>query len=91
MRERRRKMSKLLEELSLRTSRIQPLMKRLRGLHFKMKELERRLATQRKRRTMAEEDVATMKEELEGIQSLCLEKSGSLGERLVSIERVFGV
>jgi len=89
IRERRRKISKLLEELSLRTSRIQPLMKKLRGLLRKMIELERRLASQQKRRTMPEEDYVAMEEELEGIQSLCLEPSESLGERLKSIERVF--
>ncbi len=89
MRDRRRKISKLLEELSLRTSRIQPLMKRLRGLYRKMRELERRLAGQQKRRTMVDEDVAAMKEELAGIESLCMEKSEALGERLRSIQRVF--
>jgi RNA polymerase primary sigma factor len=65
-------------------------MKKLRGLHRKMTELERRLAAQKKRPTMPEEDIAAMKEELEGIESLCLEKSSALGDRLVSIERVFG-
>ncbi len=88
-RSRRRKISKLLEELSLRTSRIQPLMKKLRGLHRKMVELSRRLAAQHKRRTMVDEDVVAMKEELVGIESLCLENPEALGERLKSIERVF--
>ncbi|MCH7839442.1 MAG: sigma-70 family RNA polymerase sigma factor, partial [Planctomycetes bacterium] len=90
MRERRRKISKLLEELSLRTSRIQPLRKKLRGLHRKMIELQHLLAGQRKRRTMSDEDFFAMQEELAGIESLCLESSDSLGERLVAIERVFG-
>jgi len=89
MRDRRRKISKLLEELSLRTSRIQPLMKKLRGLHRKMTELERRLAGQQKRRTLPDEDVVAMQEELTGIESLCLEKSDALSERLTSIQRVF--
>ncbi len=90
MRERRRKISKLLEELSLRTSRIQPLRKKLRGLHRKMIELQHLLAGQRKRRTMSDEDFFAMQEELAGIESLCLESSDSLGERLIAIERVFG-
>jgi len=90
MRERRRNISKLLEELSLRTSRIQPLRKKLRGLHRKMIELQHLLAGQRKRRTMSDEDFFAMQEELAGIESLCLESSDSLGERLVAIERVFG-
>ncbi len=89
LRERRRKISKLLEELSLRTSRIQPLMKRLKGLYKKMMELEARIATQLKRRTIPDEDFLAMQEELTGIESLCLEKSPPLGERLKSIHRVF--
>lgn len=90
MRERRRKVSKLLEELSLRTSRVQPLMKRLRGLHLKMMDLGRRLERQDKRRTVSEEDYLAMGEELDGIRSLCLEDQSDLGDRLMGIERVFG-
>jgi len=89
IRERRRKISKLIEELSLRTSRIQPLMKRLRGLHRKMVELQRRIAAQEKRLTMPHEDFLAMKDELEGLESLALETSEPLGERLRSIHRVF--
>jgi len=89
VRERRRKVSKLVEELSLRTSRIQPLMKKLRGLHRKMIELIRRLENQTKRRTLSDEDLLAMQDELSGIESLCLEKSDTLGSRLKSIERVF--
>ncbi len=89
MRERRRKMSKLVEELSLRTSRIQPLMKRLRGIYKKMLELEKRIEGQKKRRTLSDEDLQAMRDELDGIESLCLERSDSLGLRLKSIERVF--
>ncbi len=89
IRERRRKISKLLEELSLRTSRIQPLMKRLVGLHRKMRELERHIAGQNKRQTMPDEDLQAMQEELSGLESLCLQQSESLADRLKSIRRVF--
>jgi RNA polymerase primary sigma factor len=89
MRDRRRKFSKLLEELSLRTSRIQPLMKKLRGLYRKMTELEKRIAAQEKRRTIPEDEFQSMKEELAGIESLCLERSPALVKRLTSIQRVF--
>jgi RNA polymerase primary sigma factor len=89
VRDRRRKVSKLLEELSLRTSRIQPLMKKLRGLHRKMMELERRLTAQDKRRTLPEEDIHAMKDELSGIESLCLERSDALADRLTNVQRVF--
>ena len=90
VRERRRKMSRLVEELSLRTSRIQPLMKKLKGLLQKMNDLTRRLANQKRRQTMSDEDLATMRDELVGIESLCLEKPDALAERLTAIERVFG-
>ena len=89
VRERRRKVSKLLEELSLRTSRIQPLMKKLKGLHRKMGQLEHRITSQKKRRTMSEEDFSAMKSELTGIEDLCLERQDALGRRLTNIERVF--
>ena len=87
---RRRKMSKLLEELSLRTSRIQPLMRKLVGLHRKMCELQTRLERQNKKQTMSAEDVQVLKEEFEGICSLVLETPEDLGARLTSIQRVFG-
>ncbi|RJP32102.1 MAG: RNA polymerase sigma factor RpoD [Phycisphaerales bacterium] len=90
MKQRARRVAKLLEELSLRTSRIQPLMKRARGLHSKMLQLERRLSGQSKRQTIPYEDLVAMKEELAGIQSLCLAKPKELGECLKSIQRVFG-
>lgn len=89
MRERRRKISRLLEELSLRTSRIIPLMRRLRGLSRKMIELENRIESPNKRRIVPEDEIVAMREELDGIQSLCLEDSPALGKRLVSIQRVF--
>ena len=90
VRERRRKMSRLIEELSLRTSRIQPLMKKLKGLLQKMNDLSRRLASQTRRQTMSDEDLGAMRDELAGIESLCFEKPDALGERLTAIERVFG-
>jgi len=64
-------------------------MKRLRGLHRKMKDLGRRLERQNKRRTMPEEDFVAMSEELDGIRSLCLEDAEHLADRLRDIERVF--
>ncbi|MBN1514773.1 MAG: RNA polymerase sigma factor RpoD [Phycisphaerae bacterium] len=89
MNQRRRKVSKLLEELSLRTSRITPLMKKLIGRYRKMKSLERRLAEQAKRQTVPDEDLQGMEDELKGIESLVLESSDELGKRLRTIQRVF--
>jgi RNA polymerase primary sigma factor len=86
---RRRKMSKLVEELSLRTGRIQPLMKRLEGLLAKMEDLEGRIVREEKRPTMSIEDLEAMKDELSGLESLVLETSEDLQQRLVRIGRVF--
>ncbi|MEE9296862.1 MAG: RNA polymerase sigma factor RpoD [Phycisphaerae bacterium] len=86
---RRRKVSRLLEELSLRTSRIQPLFKRLQNLNRKMKDLERRIAAEAKRQTVSEEDLYGMEEELDGIRSLVRCDSATLTERIHSIRRVF--
>ena len=88
-RDRRRKISRLIEELSLRTSRIQPLMKKLKGLFRKMVQLGQRIEDQTKRRTMPDEDFAMMKMELTGIEDLCLERADALRERIRSINRVF--
>ncbi|MCK4625829.1 MAG: RNA polymerase sigma factor RpoD [Phycisphaerae bacterium] len=88
--QRRRKISKLVEELSLRTSRIQPLMRKLMNLNLKMKDLERRIAGQAKRQTIADDELMGMEDELDGIRSLVLEDSDSLTKRLTNIQRVFG-
>ncbi len=90
MKQRCRRIAKLIEELSLRTSRVQPLMKRVRGLHAKMLQLEKRIAAQDKRLTIPEEDLLAMQEESDGIETLCLAGPEALGERLKTIQRVFG-
>ena len=89
LRERRRKISKLLEELSLRTSRIQPLMRKVKNLHRKMTLLEAWLAGKGAGKNIAPDERAAMDDELAGFRSLCLEPTESLGARLRSIERVF--
>ena len=89
MNNRRRKISKLLEELSLRTSRIQPLMKKLMSVNRKMRELERRIAQASKRKSFSKDELEAMKDELSGLQSLVLEDPTSLADRLQAIQRVF--
>ena len=87
--QRRRKIAKLLEELSIRTSRIIPLMGRLEALNRKMRDLERRIAAESKRATLPPEDLAAMEDELEGLESLVLENGDQLGDRLTTLRRVF--
>lgn len=89
MNQRRRKISKLLEELSLRTSRIIPLMRKLQNVLRKMIDLEKRIAAEDKRPTLPPEDLAAMEDELEGLESLVLEDSEQLRQRLTTLGRVF--
>ncbi len=84
----RRKVATLLEELSLRTSRIQPTMKKLQGIRQKMHQLERVIADG-PNRDFIEEDIAAMKQELLGLQDLVLETPKQLDKRLRTIESVF--
>jgi RNA polymerase primary sigma factor len=89
MEARRRKISKLLEELSLRTSRIQPLMKKLAATHRKLVDLEKRIGQAERRKSFPAEELSAMKEEASGLQSLVMEDTESLGRRLQTIQRVF--
>ena len=89
MNARRRKIAKLLEELSLRTSRIIPLMRKLESVHRKMRELERRVNEEKKRADTSEDDLQAMGEELTGMESLVLESAGLLGDRLKRMRQVF--
>jgi len=88
--QRRRRAVTLLEELSLRTSRIIPMMKRLEGLLAKMLELEAQIGAEGRRPSMAPEDLRAMKDELAGLKRLALEDVPALTKRLKSIRRVFG-
>ena len=86
---RRRKISKLIEELSLRTSRITPLMRKLRNINAKMPRLDKRIAQASKRKNFSADDLAAMREEAEGLRSLVLEDADQLAMRVTTIKRVF--
>lgn len=85
----RRKIATLLEELSLRTSRIQPMMKKLQGVLSKMSQVEKVIEIG-PTRDYHEEDLEIMKQELAGLQDLVLEVPKQLGKRLRVIETVYG-
>lgn len=85
----RRKIATLLEELSLRTSRVQPMMKKLQGIRKKMHQLERVIEAG-PTRDYEPEDIEAMGQELEGLQDLILETPKQLDKRLRSIEGVYG-
>ncbi|MBN8597657.1 MAG: RNA polymerase sigma factor RpoD [Planctomycetes bacterium] len=87
---RRRRMAALTEELSLRTGRIIPLSRKLRSIANKMHELEADLRLAAKHPKKFEpDDVAVIKEELEGLRSLVREEPTELTRRVRAIKTVF--
>jgi RNA polymerase primary sigma factor len=87
--QRRRKAVTLLEELSLRTSKVVPIMKKLENLANKMVELERRIAQAAKEKELLPEDIDAMKDELSGMMSLVLESPAEARLRVDQIKRVY--
>jgi RNA polymerase primary sigma factor len=86
--QRRRRAATLVEELSLRTSRIQPLMKKLQHISDKMLEIQREIRHADENNTPPE-DVEVMKEEVSGMQDLVLESPEVLQKRIKAIQKVF--
>ena len=87
---RRRKMATLLEELSLRTSKVQPLYRKLTNISERMIRLEQELKRAAKRPDSFDpEDVMVMQDELGGMRSLVLENPEALRRRVNDIKVVF--
>jgi RNA polymerase primary sigma factor len=84
----RRKTASLLEELSLRTSRIQPMMKKLQGIQQKMHQLQALIETG-PTADYEPEDIEAMKQELQGLQELVLETPKQVDKRLRAVEAVY--
>ncbi|MFC1765671.1 RNA polymerase sigma factor RpoD [Planctomycetota bacterium] len=84
----RRKMATLIEELSLRTSRIQPVRSKLHGICEKMHQLEKIIA-QGSTGQILPEDIDAVKQELQGLQELALEVPDLLDKKLSTVDRVF--
>jgi RNA polymerase primary sigma factor len=88
IRRRRRRCVKLLEELSLRTSRVTPLMKKLSSISTKMVELERRIEELNKIKDPGE-DMEVCQEELRGLEDLVLENAQDLHRRVVQVRKIY--
>ena len=90
IRTRRRKMATLIEECSLRTSRVQPMLKKLTSISRKMNELIVELEKAEENPDRFDpEDVMVMEEELSGLRSLVLEEPEELEERVADVRLVF--
>jgi len=87
---RRRKMASLTEELSLRTGKLIPLMKKLRSIAKKMHDVEAQIRrAERMRNRVDEDDAAVLQEELEGLRDLVLEEPRTLVQRVKELNTVF--
>ncbi|MEM9753680.1 MAG: RNA polymerase sigma factor RpoD [Planctomycetota bacterium] len=87
---RRRKMTSLIEECCLRTSRIQPNLKKLESISSKMARLLRDLDKAEEFPDRYDpEDVMVMTEELSGLRSLVLMEPAELAEQMRDIRCVF--
>jgi RNA polymerase primary sigma factor len=88
VRRNRRKIATLLEELSLRTSRIQPMKNKLHGIAMKMHQLEKTIGNGANQ-DYSTDDIEAMKQELQGMSDLVADTPKQLDKRLRAIDRVF--
>ena len=88
LRRSKRKIATLLEELSLRTSRIQPVKNKLHGICDKMHQLEQMIAAGANG-DITTEDIGAMGQELHGLQELVMETPQQLTKRISVLEKVY--
>ena len=89
MRARRRKTVTLVEELSIRTQKVQPLMKKLDQISSRMDELERQVNARKGDRT-AKEERANLEKELLDLMVITLEEPATLRRRVEVMQQRFG-
>jgi len=88
LRIRRRKAVTLVEELSIRTQKVQPLMKKLEQMSAQMDELEQKIEVTRGDRC-CKEDRANLEKELHDYMMLTLEEPASLRKRVEIVRMRF--
>jgi RNA polymerase primary sigma factor len=88
LRVRRRKAVTLVEELSIRTQKVQPLMKKLEQMSAQMDELEQKIQDLQGCRA-AKEDRANLEKELHDYMMLTLEEPASLRKRVEIVRKRF--
>ena len=81
LRMRRRKMVTLLEELSLRTQRLQPITKRMEQISRRMTDLDRQIASLKNVKS-GKDERANLQHELHDLMSLTLETPSSMRQRM---------
>jgi RNA polymerase primary sigma factor len=88
IRKRRHKMVTLVEELSIRTQKVQPLMRRLEQVAAKMIELHHEIHNHKHGRG-GKEDLANLQKELKDFMFMTLETPTSLATRVVEMNSRF--
>lgn len=88
LRVRRRKAVTLVEELSIRTQKVQPLMKKLEQISVRMDELEAQITDMQGQRG-AREDRANLDKELRDLMQMTLEEPGTLRKRVEIMKKRF--
>jgi RNA polymerase primary sigma factor len=88
LRVRRRKAVTLVEELSIRTQKVQPLMKKLEQMSAQMDELEQKISALEGHRACKEER-ANLEKELHDYMMLTLEEPASLRKRVEIVRKRF--
>jgi len=88
LRIRRRKAVTLVEELSIRTQKVQPLMRKLEQISARMDELEKKILELQGLKH-AREDLATTEKELHEMMNITLEEPGTLGKRVEIMKKRF--
>jgi RNA polymerase primary sigma factor len=88
LRIRRRKAVTLVEELSIRTQKVQPLMRKLEQISVRMTELEKQIEDLKGIRS-AKEDRANLEKELRDLMQLTLEEPQTLHKRVEIMRKRF--
>ena len=87
--DRRRKMATLVEELSLRTQRLQPIMRKLEQISQRMTQLQRELRRLNRLKSCVKDEKANVERELYDLMSTTLETPESLRERIADVGERF--
>lgn len=88
IRNRRRKGIRRLEEINIRTKRIQPMMKRLQEIALEMEQLEQQIG-EKNGRSKANNHYKELEEQYLALENTVLETGERLKRRLLSIESIY--
>ncbi len=89
LRVRRRKMVTLVEELSIRTQKVQPLMRKLEQIASRMNELEKQMEELHQDHRATKEDQANLEKELRDLMMITLEEPFTLRKRVEIMKKRF--